>query len=154
MKLRKVISSILCAVIAITAGMNLVSADSISLDTIKSSTVASQEPDFITFDEYLEGYGVENVINGFKSAERENAVTVLGIEEEVSIQSSSNEALPNDLFLSLSEGKFLGLEILGISDLSPDDVHLTLKLRNDNFLTPPLPNEDASGYVEPNSMVT
>lgn len=65
---------------------------------------------YISVDDYIAKYGRENVIEGFNRA----------------------KAI-NDLFLSLEEGKFLGLDIIGVSDLSPEDTKLSAKVKDNDF---------------------
>ena len=92
------------------------------------------ETEYISVSEYLAKYGEENVIKGFNEAEAQNKAMLLGtdyVSDVADINTVSDE--PNDLFLSLQEGKFLGLEILGVSDLPPDDIRLSVKVSDNGF---------------------
>mgnify|MGYP006956023566 CR=1 FL=1 len=92
-------------------------------------------PNYISVDEYLEKYGTINVIKGFNKAETEHKVNVLKTANEDEKASLMNDvdtfsAEPNDLYLSITEGEFLGLDIVGISDLAPDDTRLSIQVRD------------------------
>ena len=142
MNIKKILSfafAVPMIISAISAPTFAAESVAISSDT---SHIVSEEPDYISFDEYLNKYGEENVIRGLNKAEAENQATVLSIGNEetavdthAEVNAVSNE--PNDIFLSLSEGKFLGMEILGVSDLPPDDMRLSVRLKNDSFSSPP-----------------
>lgn len=72
----------------------------------------------LTFEEYLEKYGEENVKAGFAAAEAE----AMGGEQALSAQNaddSQNEG--KSLFECLSEGEFLGLKVLGVTDIAPGE---------------------------------
>ena len=45
---------------------------------------------------------------------------------------------PNDLLLSLKEGKFLGLEIVSITDLPPTNINLSIRVKGIETPTPSL----------------
>lgn len=49
-------------------------------------------------------------------------------EVQNDIASFSSE--PNDLYLSVTDGEFLGMDIIGISDLAPDDTRLSIQVRD------------------------
>lgn len=90
---------------------------------------------YISVDEYLAKYGATNVIKGFNKAETEHKVNVLKTASEAEKASLMNDvdtfsAEPNDLYLSITEGEFLGLDIVGISDLAPDDTRLSIQVRD------------------------
>lgn len=92
-------------------------------------------PNYISVDEYLTKYGTTNVIKGFNKAEIDHKANVLktaNAAEKASLNKdvASFSSEPNDLYLSIKEGEFLGMEILGISDLSPDDTKLSIQVRD------------------------
>ena len=92
-------------------------------------------PNYISVDEYLEKYGTTNVIKGFNKAEIDHKVNVLKTANEAEKASLNNNvdlfsAEPNDLYTSIIEGEFLGLDIIGISDLAPDDTRLSIQVRD------------------------
>lgn len=54
-------------------------------------------------------------------------------EANVILNAKNNNAEePTDLMLSLKEGKFLGLEIESISDLPPDNINLSIRVKGKN----------------------
>lgn len=156
MKIKKILSfasAIPMILSAISAPSFAAESEDISFYT---SHVVSEEPNYISFADYLDKYGEENVIRGFNKAETENQATVLSIgneettvETHAEVNTVTNE--PNDVFLSLSEGKFLGMEILGVSDLPPDDMRLSVRLKNDSFSSPP-DAADFEGNPQPASV--
>ena len=92
-------------------------------------------PNYISVDEYLAKYGTTNVIKGFNKAETEHKVNVLKTANETEKASLMNDvdtfsSEPNELYMSITEGEFLGLDIIGISDLAPDDTRLSIKVRD------------------------
>lgn len=94
-------------------------------------------PNYISVDEYLAKYGTTNVIKGFNKAETEHKVNVLKTANETEKASLMNDvdtfsSEPNDLYMSITEGEFLGLDIIGISDLAPDDTRLSIKVRDNS----------------------
>ena len=90
-------------------------------------------PEYITIEEYVRKYGANNIKRGLNKAEIENKVNVLktASPEEKSLLKRGVAACStksNDVYLSMMEGEFLGMEIAGISDLPPDDTRLSFKL--------------------------
>ena len=131
MKIRKAVILIVCFVMVLS--FNTVSFAAPGTDAA-ADLKSDMAPDFISFSQYIEKYGRENVINGLKKAEAVNNVKVLGKSAEKDLINMPNSILsqaPNDLFLSLSEGNFLGFEILGISDLPPDNERLSVRLKDE-----------------------
>lgn len=108
----------------------------------------STESDYISVDEYMAKYGRDNVIEGFNKAEAINDAVLNGNTSDISTASivAPDDNEPNDLFLSLEEGKFLGLEIIGVSDLSPDDTKFSVKVKDNGFSENHnnLPTEDST----------
>lgn len=107
-------------------------------EKVRSSVyVENITPNYISVDEYLAKYGAINVIRGFNKAEIAHKVNVLKTANESERASLQNDIAmfssePNDLYLSITDGKFLGKDIIGISDLPPDDTRLSVKIRSDD----------------------
>lgn len=84
-------------------------------------------PNFISFSDYVAKYGRDNIIKGFKEVEKsylsKNSTTSSSIESETEKSS---------LFSRLETGRFFDMEIIGISDLPPNDSSLRVKLNNPN----------------------
>ncbi len=123
---------------------------------LASEYAYNTSPNYISVKEYLNKYGVNNVIKGLNKAEVENNVKVLktGTVEELELLNKdislfSNE--PNDVFQSMIDGEFLGMEIVGISDLPPDDIKLSFKLNKnentDEVMSATNNNISPTGYV-------
>lgn len=95
----------------------------------------STEANYISVDEYMEKYGRDNVIEGFNKAEALNEAMLNGNTADVSAASIAvpNANEPNDLFLSLEEGKFLGMDIIGVSDLPPEDTRFSVRVDDNGF---------------------
>lgn len=92
--------------------------------------------EYISVEEYIEKYGGEEKINkAFNEAEIKNEAMLLkaGGKEQQAVQllNEKNNLVnkKSDLLLSIKEGKFLGLEIESISDLPPDNLNLSLRLK-------------------------
>lgn len=99
--------------------------------------------DYISIDEYIEKYGGENAINrAFNEGEKKNKAMLLsaaGKEQQAAALLSENKTADNttnDLLLSIKSGEFLGMEILSISDLPPDDINLSVRVNREGALTP------------------
>ncbi len=99
--------------------------------------------EYISVEEYIEKYGGEEKINkAFNEAEIKNEAMLLkaGGKEQQAVQllNEKNNLVnkKSDLLLSIKEGKFLGLEIESISDLPPDNLNLSLRLKQKNDLRP------------------
>ncbi|MCI8388110.1 MAG: hypothetical protein HFE63_06545 [Clostridiales bacterium] len=160
MKHKQIMAAMCCAALLMSVSVSA-NADNgiqpLSQETKFSEYSVDREPlkdvEYISFDEYLEKYGVENVIRGFNEAEAENMRTVLriGSEDTASLLAKSNEIEksnePNDLFESLSNGTFLGMEVLGITDVEPNDSRLMISLKNNA-----LPPKPTLNFVEPVAM--
>lgn len=101
---------------------------------------ASSPQEYITFDQYLEKYGEETVIEGFKVAE----ARAMGYDQAtLDSLSDPDPEVGKSLFESLSEGEFLGFKVLGVSDTEPDAPNMVIYLdreervlNNDFFITP------------------
>ena len=95
-------------------------------------------PNYISVDEYLTKYGTTNVIKGFNKAEIDHKANVLktaNAAEKASLNKdvASFSSEPNDLYLSIKEGEFLGMEVQGVSDISPDNHNFTIKLKDKGY---------------------
>lgn len=91
---------------------------------------------YIGVDEYIEKYGGEKLVNkAFGRGEINHKAMLLKAEGKVDeanvILNAKNNIVeePTDLMLSLKEGKFLGLEIESISDLPPDNINLSIRVK-------------------------
>ena len=119
-------------------------------------------PNYISVDEYLTKYGTTNVIKGFNKAEIDHKANVLktaNAAEKASLNKdvASFSSEPNDLYLSIKEGEFLGMEVQGVSDISPDNHNFTIKLKdkgytptaNINVLGEPIPTSTNAQTIKP-----
>lgn len=102
---------------------------------LESAYAENVAANYISVDEYLAKYGTTNVIKGFNKAEIDYKVNVLKTASESEKISLNNDVAsfsdePNDLYMSITEGEFLGLDIIGISDLAPDDTRLSIQVRD------------------------
>lgn len=100
-----------------------------------SAQMLSPKTEYISIDDYFAKYGEENIIAGFNEAEAAHAA-LLNNESSESVNAIQNDAIdnePNDVYLSLKEGKFLGLDIIDVSDLPPDDIRFSVRLKDDSF---------------------
>lgn len=100
----------------------------------------------------MEKYGEQNVVAGFDKA-----------ETEITGQSNSNTATTSvddegkSLFECLQDGEFLGMEVQGVSDISPDNHNFTIKLKdkgytptaNINVLGEPIPTSTNAQTIKP-----
>lgn len=96
---------------------------------------------YIGVDEYIEKYGGENVVNkAFEHGSVNHEVMLLNAEGKVDeanvILNAKNRNVEEttDLMLSLKEGEFLGFEIDSISDLPPDNINLSIRVKGNNNL--------------------
>ena len=102
---------------------------------IMASEYASYtSPQYVSIEEYIEKYGENNIIKGLNKAEIKNKVEVLknATTEEIALLKnniSNFNTEPNDVYLSMVDREFLGMEITGVSDLPPDDIKLSFKLK-------------------------
>lgn len=94
---------------------------------------------YIGVDEYIKKYGGEKAVNEalVRGEANHNAMLLRAegkTEEANAILNAKSNAVEEttDLMLSLKEGKFLGLEIESISDLPPDNVNLSIRVKGDN----------------------
>ena len=150
MKFKKTISGIYCLTLLISI-TSISYAKSTDNTTDKNNVIAT-ELNYISFDEYLEKYGGQNVVAGFDKA-----------ETEITGQSNSNTATASvddegkSLFECLQDGEFLGMEVQGVSDISPDNHNFTIKLKdkgytptaNINVLDEPIPTSTNAQTIKP-----
>jgi hypothetical protein len=116
--MKKFLTQILHVVLIISIlGIPNVFAAASPHDLAQGGDTPAQE--YISFEEYLEKYGQENVIAGFERAEAE----ALGHDTQL-----INVSEGKSLYECLSEGRFLGFEVLGISDVAPDDPNMVIHL--------------------------
>lgn len=143
------VASGLTAVMALSS-VNAFAAEDQSAPSLaqNAAQMYSTEADYISVDEYITKYGRDNVIEGFNKAEVLNEAMLSGNTADVSTANIAVADLdePNDLFLSLEEGKFLGLDIIGVSDLPPDDTRLSIRVDDNGFSENHnnLPTEDST----------
>lgn len=142
MKFKKTISGICCLTL-------LISLTSISyaksIDYMKDSYgIITTESNYISFDEYLKKYGEQNVVAGFDKAEAE----IIG-QNNSKIATASLDDEGKSLFECLQNGEFLGMEVQGVSDLSPDNHNFTIKLKDKGYT--PTANIDVLGEPIPTS---
>lgn len=122
--------------------INMINTSVLALEKVDMTPVIGQmksgNPSYISISEYFQKYGEENIIQGFNMAEIKNEILVLnaGNKEAVAKVQNKKSNEPNDVFLSLKEGKFLGMEILKVSDLPPDDIHFSVALKADEHFMP------------------
>lgn len=118
---------------------------------VEGKTTAKDTSDStLTFEEYLEKYGEENVKAGFAAAEAE----AMGREQALSTQNA--EGTQNEgksLFECLSEGEFLGLKVLGVTDIAPGEPGFMVCVEKAPGLSE-APEADAESTVMPMSMDT
>lgn len=106
-------------------------------ETIRQKVLSSEYADgtttkYITLDEYFEKYSRNNIITGLNKAEIKNNAQINGstVDNAVIAQSLELENTePNDVFMSMVDGEFLGMKILKISDLPPDDTRLSFTVK-------------------------
>ncbi len=115
--------AMLCSISALSVEPAPLSDSALSVESASLSASSPQE--YITFDQYLEKYGEETVIEGFKVAE----ARAMGYDQ-ATLDSLSNPdpEVGKSLFESLSEGEFLGFKVLGISDVAPDSPNIMIRL--------------------------
>lgn len=94
--------------------------------SFSASAAAPSDENYITFEEYLEKYGEENVIEGFERAEAE----AMGYDQ-AEMAAYLQEEEGKSLYECLSEGKFLGFTVLGVSDVAPGDPSMLIRLDPD-----------------------
>lgn len=116
------------------------------------NNVIATESNYISFDKYLEKYGEQNVVDGFNKAETE----ITG-QSNSNITTASIEDEGKSLFECLSDGEFLGMEVQGVSDLSPDNHRFTIKLKDKGYtptanidvLDEPIPASTNANTIKP-----
>lgn len=143
MKFKKLTSGMCC----ITLLMSLAPAtfaQNITTDVNMENNIVSTESNYISFDEYLKKYGEQNVVAGFNKAETE----IIG-QNNSKIATASLDDEGKSLFECLQEGEFLGMEVQGVSDLSPDNHNFTIKLKDKGYT--PTANIDVLGEPIPTS---
>lgn len=130
--------AMLCSISALSVEPAPLSDSALSVESASLSASSPQE--YITFEQYLEKYGEETVIEGFKVAE----ARAMGYDQ-ATLDSLFNPdpEVGKSLFESLSEGEFLGFKVLGVSDTEPDAPNMVIYLdreervlNNDFFITP------------------
>lgn len=116
---------------------------------------------YISVDEYILKYGGESKVKAaFNEAEIKNEALLLKAarkEQDAIDLLKRRTDLANkqsDLLLSIKEGKFLGLEIESISDLPPDNINLSIRLKRENDLPTPVTSAMAAPVVQNKNMVT
>lgn len=137
-----------------TIGVNAFAVENTAVPALAANAMQmhSMESTYISVDDYMAKYGRENVIEGFNKAEATNEAMLSGDFADVSALSDIDvdDSEPNDLFLSLEEGKFLGLDIIGVSDLPPEDTKFSVKVKDNGFsanhnnITPEEPSAERS----------
>lgn len=85
------------------------------------------EMNYISFSDYLKKYGEQSVVNGFNKAENEIYGNAAPNVEVANLQNSNGKSL----FDCLSEGKFLGMEIISVSDLPPDSHDFSIQVKDE-----------------------
>lgn len=151
MKFKRLTSSMCC----MTMLMSLAPATfarSIRTNANEGNIVVSTESNYISFDEYLEKYGEQDVVAGFDKAETE----ITG-QNNSSIATASVDDEGKSLFECLQDGEFLGMEVQGVSDISPDNHNFTIKLKdkgytptaNINVLGEPIPTSTNAQTIKP-----
>lgn len=143
MKFKKLTSGMCC--IALLMSLTPATfAQNIKTNVNSENNVIATESTYISFDEYLKKYGEQNVVAGFDKA-----------ETEITGQSNSNIATASiadegkSLFECLQDGEFLGMEVQGVSDISPDNHNFTIKLKDKGYT--PTANIDILGEPIPAS---
>ena len=111
---------------------------------------------YISVSEYIKKYGGENNVNrAFNQAELKNDAMLLKAEGKLEQANALlNQKVdvankPSDLLASLKEGKFLGLEIEGITDLPPTNINLSVRVKGN--MTSRVPNVDSTELITNNS---
>lgn len=150
MKLKTLVAAISCAALVLSVGVSANGVSNVSnlsyvslAERLSIDAEPIVEPDYISFDAYLAKYGTANVVKGFNEAEAKNMRDVLSVNnaQKASIiaDSYSLEAstAPNALFEDLSEGTFLGMEVLGVTDIAPGEPGFMVRVKND--APPPTP---------------
>lgn len=113
--------------------------------------------EYITVSEYIDKYGGESEVNdAFNHAElhheamlMEAAGDIEGSAALLAEDTALSDDKPNDLLLSLKEGKFLGMEIESISDLPPTNTNLSIRVKGDAA-----PNVTYAGVSEVNAVMS
>lgn len=140
MKLKRMLIGTCCIAFMFSCNTFAFADESLNVE-LDAPQIVSVETDYISFSDYLEKYGEENVIEGFNEGEAKNQAQILSIgSDRAAAPAAQNKdnTVPNDLYLSLAEGKFLGLDIIGVSDLPPDDLRFSIRLKDDS--APSTPN--------------
>ena len=119
------------------AGKSLMEDQEFATKILSSEYAGYTSPKYISVEEYLTKYGTNNIIKGLNKAKIENKVKVLKtatVEEQTLLKNdiSAFSTEPNEVYLSMLDGKFLGMQIVGISDLPPDDIKLSFKLKKED----------------------
>lgn len=111
----------------------------LSLLAIGANAVEPSEPDCIPFDEYVEKYGEENVIEGLEAMEAE----AMGYDKaELAsrrLSRTQNAEEGKSLYECLSEGEFLGFKVLGVTDVTPGDPTMMIRLDPESGALPSIP---------------
>ncbi len=155
--MKKIISLLVVATMLLSFNIG-VSAEIIAgVDTVKLITNSDgfivddwSNVRYIPVNEYLEKYGGESNVNAaFNQAEKKHRAMLLKAEgKQEAADSLLNESKiisseENALLLSLKEGCFLGLEIESITDLPPDNINLSIRLKGEQS-----PNVGTADYGE------
>lgn len=130
---QKKLFSIMCAILLFASLSPNCFAQTALNQGAKQIDLKSTEPGYIGVDEYLLKYGENNVKDGFKVAESKAlGVDVAELEAKRLIDENGNQG--KDLFEALTDGEFLGMKIISISDLPPYSTNLSFNLECDETL--------------------